>query len=103
MDQLIIAGRSFSSRLMVGTGKFASNEAMVAAMEGAGSEIVTADPQSLAGGAASGRSDDARWGGGCGLRCVPVQPQETIGQSFVAAREGLREERGRATAFQSAT
>ncbi len=41
MDELIIAGRSFASRLMVGTGKFASNEAMVASMEGSGSEIVT--------------------------------------------------------------
>jgi len=41
MDELIIAGRAFKSRLMVGTGKFASNEAMVAAMEGSGSEIVT--------------------------------------------------------------
>jgi thiazole synthase len=41
MDELIIAGRSFKSRLMVGTGKFASNEAMVASMVGSGSEIVT--------------------------------------------------------------
>ena len=41
MDELIIAGRAFTSRLMVGTGKFASNAAMVAAMEGSGSEIVT--------------------------------------------------------------
>ncbi len=41
MDELIIAGRRFKSRLMVGTGKFASNAAMVAAMEGSGSEIVT--------------------------------------------------------------
>jgi thiazole synthase len=41
MDDLIIAGRRFKSRLMVGTGKFASNEAMVAAMEGSGCEIVT--------------------------------------------------------------
>jgi len=41
MDELIIAGRSFSSRLLVGTGKFASNAAMVAAMEGSGAEIVT--------------------------------------------------------------
>lgn len=41
MDELIIAGRRFKSRLMVGTGKFASNEAMVAAMEGSGCEIVT--------------------------------------------------------------
>ena len=41
MDELIIAGRSFNSRLMVGTGKFASNEAMVASMEGSESEIVT--------------------------------------------------------------
>lgn len=41
MDNLIIAGRSFKSRLLVGTGKFASNAAMVAAMEGAEAEIVT--------------------------------------------------------------
>ena len=37
----IIANRSFRSRLMVGTGKFSSNTAMVAAMEGSGCEIVT--------------------------------------------------------------
>jgi len=41
MDPLIIAGRSFQSRLLVGTGKFASNAAMVSAMEGSGAEIVT--------------------------------------------------------------
>lgn len=41
MDKLIIAGRSFNSRLMVGTGKFASNQAMLAAMEHSGCEIVT--------------------------------------------------------------
>ncbi|MCP3176912.1 MAG: thiazole synthase [Desulfuromonadales bacterium] len=41
MDQLIIAGRAFNSRLLVGTGKFASNDAMVAAMENSGCEIVT--------------------------------------------------------------
>jgi thiazole synthase len=41
MDNLTIAGRSFRSRLMVGTGKFSSNAAMVAAMEGSGCEIVT--------------------------------------------------------------
>jgi thiazole synthase len=41
MDTLIIAGRSFRSRLMVGTGKFSSHAAMVAAMEGSGCEIVT--------------------------------------------------------------
>ncbi len=40
-DQLIIAGRSFNSRLMVGTGKFSSHAAMVAAMERSGSDIVT--------------------------------------------------------------
>ena len=40
-DQLIIAGRKFNSRLLVGTGKFSSNQAMVAAMEHSGSEIVT--------------------------------------------------------------
>ena len=41
MDNLVIANRSFRSRLMVGTGKFSSNAAMVAAMEGSGCEIVT--------------------------------------------------------------
>ena len=41
MDELVIAGREFNSRLLVGTGKFASNQAMVAAMEHSGSEIVT--------------------------------------------------------------
>ncbi len=41
MDKLIIAGRTFTSRLLAGTGKFASNEAMVAALENSGCEIVT--------------------------------------------------------------
>lgn len=41
MSDLIIANRTFSSRLLVGTGKFSSNAAMVAAMEGSGSQIVT--------------------------------------------------------------
>jgi len=41
MDQLIIAGRAFNSRLLVGTGKFASHQEMAAAMEHSGSEIVT--------------------------------------------------------------
>ncbi len=41
MDKLNIAGREFASRLMVGTGKFASNAAMVAALNGSGAEIVT--------------------------------------------------------------
>ena len=38
---LTIAGRTFRSRLLVGTGKFASNQAMVAALEASGAEIVT--------------------------------------------------------------
>lgn len=41
MDNLIIAGRSFRSRLMIGTGKFSSNQAMVSAMEASECEIVT--------------------------------------------------------------
>jgi len=36
-----IAGREFRSRLMVGTGKYASNEQMVAAIEASGAEVVT--------------------------------------------------------------
>ncbi len=38
---LIIAGRSFQSRLLLGTGKFSSPEAMAAALESSGTEIVT--------------------------------------------------------------
>jgi len=40
-DKLKIAGREFTSRLMVGTGKFASNSLMAAALEASGAEIVT--------------------------------------------------------------
>ncbi len=40
-DRLLIGGRAFRSRLLVGTGKFASNRAMVAALENSGAEIVT--------------------------------------------------------------
>ncbi|HEX6645171.1 MAG TPA: thiazole synthase [Gemmatimonadales bacterium] len=38
---LEIGGRAFRSRLMVGTGKYASNEAMVRAIDASGAEIVT--------------------------------------------------------------
>src|SRR5215210_5219504 len=40
-DLLTIAGREFRSRLMLGTGKFSSNETMAAALEASGCEIVT--------------------------------------------------------------
>ncbi|MDP9292141.1 MAG: thiazole synthase [Verrucomicrobiota bacterium] len=39
--KLRIAGREFSSRLFLGTGKFSSNEAMAAALDSSGTEIVT--------------------------------------------------------------
>jgi len=38
---LVIAGRTFRSRLLLGTGKFSSNEEMAAALEASGCEIVT--------------------------------------------------------------
>ncbi len=38
---LEIAGREFRSRLMVGTGKYASNEQMVSALDASGAEVVT--------------------------------------------------------------
>ena len=38
---LVIAGRAFSSRLLLGTGKFASNATMAHALEASGTEIVT--------------------------------------------------------------
>ncbi len=40
-DNLVIAGKSFRSRLMVGTGKYASPEECVAALDASGAEIVT--------------------------------------------------------------
>ncbi len=40
-DRLIIAGRSFCSRLLMGTGKFASPQLLAKAMEASGTEIVT--------------------------------------------------------------
>lgn len=41
MEKLCIADRQFDSRLLVGTGKFASNQIMSQAIEAAGSEIIT--------------------------------------------------------------
>lgn len=41
MDKLIIAGREFNSRLLIGTGKFASCELMSEAIEKSSAEIVT--------------------------------------------------------------
>ena len=38
---LTIAGRTFRSRLMVGTGKYADNQTMVEAIDASGAEIVT--------------------------------------------------------------
>jgi thiazole synthase len=40
-EPLVIGGRSFRSRLFVGTGKYRSNEQMVAAIEASGAECVT--------------------------------------------------------------
>jgi thiazole synthase len=41
MKKLIIADRSFSSRLLIGTGKFSSPKVMARAIEASGTEIVT--------------------------------------------------------------
>jgi thiazole synthase len=40
-NELVIAGRTFKSRLMVGTGKFSSSKIMAKALEASGAEIVT--------------------------------------------------------------
>src|SRR5512137_2914329 len=40
-DNLVIAGREFNSRLMVGTGKYADFQQMARAIEASGAEIVT--------------------------------------------------------------
>ena len=41
MEKLVIAGKEFSSRLFLGTGKFSSNEVMAQAIEASGTEMVT--------------------------------------------------------------
>ena len=38
---LVIAGKSFNSRLIIGTGKYPSNEIMVRAHEASGADMVT--------------------------------------------------------------
>lgn len=40
-DILTIGGRDFTSRLFVGTGKFASNELMLQSILASGSEMIT--------------------------------------------------------------
>src|SRR3984893_9764800 len=40
-DPLVIAGVELRSRLFVGTGKYSSDEAMIAALEASGCELVT--------------------------------------------------------------
>ena len=39
--RFVIGGREFRSRLMVGTGKYASNADMIRAIEASGAEVVT--------------------------------------------------------------
>lgn len=41
VSPLVVGGREFRSRLMVGTGKYASNSDMMAAIEASGAEVVT--------------------------------------------------------------
>jgi thiazole synthase len=41
MDELVIADKKFTSHLLIGTGKFASNEIMAKAIEASGAQIVT--------------------------------------------------------------
>src|ERR1700755_703275 len=41
MDNLVIAGKTFTSRLIVGTGKYSSPAVMVQAHEASGAEMVT--------------------------------------------------------------
>ena len=41
MENLIIAGKEFTSRLFLGTGKFSSNELMAKSIEASESQMVT--------------------------------------------------------------
>ncbi len=68
MDDLIIAGRAFRSRLLLGTGGFRSLETMAAAIEASGTELVTValrrvDP--------SARGSIVDVLDGCGVKLLP--------------------------------
>ena len=41
MDKLILGGHEFNSRLLIGTGKYGSNEILPKVIEESGSEIIT--------------------------------------------------------------
>ena len=41
VDELVIGGKSFSSRLIVGTGRYRTMDDMVEAIESSGTEMVT--------------------------------------------------------------
>lgn len=41
MGELVIAGRAFHSRLLIGTAKYPNAQTMLAAIEASGAEIVT--------------------------------------------------------------
>ena len=41
MDRLVIAGRTFSSRLIIGTGKYPSHQVMQQAHEASGADMAT--------------------------------------------------------------
>ena len=61
----VIAEREFQSRLMVGTGKYASNEIMVRAIEASGAEVVTVAVRRVDLDRVARLEEDAR-------KCVPI-------------------------------
>ena len=46
-DTLVIAGKTFQSRLIIGTGKYPSNAVMAKAHEASGAEIITVAARGL--------------------------------------------------------
>ncbi len=58
-DPLMIAGKSFASRLLIGTGKFPSPEVMAAAVGASGAEIVTVSLRRVDAGAPRGNILDS--------------------------------------------
>ena len=89
MDRLVIAGRVFSSRLFLGTGKYASSAQMARSIEASGSEMVTVALRRVR---TDGSEDDLLAAlSGCGCHWLPNTSGVRDAHEAVLAAELARE------------